>query len=79
MPVHVGIMCRTYEKVYFPDTDQIELHPSHGETGLCRLTFTCQTVRLFGERDMMPYSVSTYAYLRGFADRGHYQKLRRTA
>jgi hypothetical protein len=81
MPVHVGIICPRCEKVFFPggNTDQIEVNPLRGQPGLYRLTCTCDAVRFFGKHDMVPYSVSTHAYLRGYADRGQYQELRKIA
>jgi hypothetical protein len=81
MPVHVGIMCKKCEKVYFPggNTDQIDFGPSPGRLGVYRLTcaYPCNTVRLFRTYDMQPYSVSMYSYERGYAHRDEYEELRR--
>ena len=80
MPVHVGIACEKCGKIYFPaNTARIEANPYRVNPGLYRLTCAppCNAVRLFRKYEMQPYSVSTYSYESGFANRGEYEELRR--
>jgi hypothetical protein len=83
MPVHVGIACPHCQRVYFLANDTSRIEPDHSPANLNMFRLTCpppcSAVRLFHDRDMRPYSVSTYSFERGYANCGEYRELGRTA
>lgn len=78
MTVHMGIACQSCGRVYFiARTERIEFSSSpRSNPYQLNCMAPCEAVRFFEMRDMKPYSVSTFSYERGYADRGEYEVVR---
>ncbi|HVO59301.1 MAG TPA: hypothetical protein VMT53_00120 [Terriglobales bacterium] len=79
MPIHVGIVCESCERVYFiARTDRIEFLAETGEYQLV-CPAPCGVSRRFDKQRLAPFSVKTPHYSRGYANRGEYELVRTPA
>ena len=69
-------MCEKCERIYLlahPDSaKRIEFTPRSDPRPAYRLTCMCKTERYFDRGNILPYRVSGYTCLRGYADRDEY-------
>ena len=79
MPICVGVMCDSCERVYFlahPDTLQrIQVTGQPDPLPPYELKCVCRAVRGFDRTKMLPYRVSDVIRSRGFAERDQYEAM----
>jgi hypothetical protein len=76
MPIHVGIVCESCERIYFiARTDRIEFLAETAEYQLV-CPRPCGMMRRFDKERLAPFSVATQHYNRGYANKGEYELVR---
>ena len=79
MPIHVGIMCESYRKVFFIATSP-RIKPNPVTQGMYRLTCKppCVESKEFRKEAMQPYRVSEDVFNRGYAEENEYELVKRS-
>ncbi len=75
MPISIGIICEKCGIVYLitaTSNNRIDFVASAGSEMFTLTCATCKMKRSFHKSDLMPYTVSTRGYAKGYAERGEY-------